>query len=249
MRLARMMPDSLPVAAILLNQSGVCEDLANRDQLVTLSRPSRPDSSTLPTGAPGFYRRRRGRGFRYIDHRGRVLRRRSELDRIARLAIPPAWKDVWICPNPKGHLQACGRDARGRKQYRYHTGWRQFRDEAKYDQMLAFGLALPALRRQIAKDLSLPGLPRRKVIAAVVQLLEKTLIRVGNDEYARDNNSFGLTTMRNKHVRVSKSTLRFRFKRKGREIARHRVQRRSSGAARPALPGPPRLRTLWIRGR
>lgn len=134
-----------------------------------------------------------------------------ELDRIARLAIPPAWKDVWICPHPKGHLQACGRDARGRKQYRYHAGWRQFRDEAKYDQMVAFGLTLPALRRQITRDLAAPGLPLRKVIAAVVQLLEKTLIRVGNDEYARDNNSYGLTTMRNKHVRVSKSTLRFRF--------------------------------------
>jgi DNA topoisomerase I len=165
--------------------------------------------------APGIYRRRRGRGFRYIDHRGRVVRRQLELDRIARLAIPPAWKDVWICRNPRGHLQACGRDARGRKQYRYHADWRQFRDEVKYDQMVAFALALPALRRQIAKDLSVPGLPRRKVIAAVVQLLEKTLIRVGNDEYARDNNSFGLTTMRNKHVRISKSTLRFRFTGKG----------------------------------
>jgi DNA topoisomerase I len=164
---------------------------------------------------PGLRRERRGRGFRYVDPRGRVLKRRAEVDRIAKLAIPPAWKDVWICPNPKGHLQACGRDARGRKQYRYHPGWRQFRDEVKYDQMLAFAMALPVLRRQIAKDLSLPGLPRRKVIAAVVQLLEKTLIRVGNDEYARDNDSYGLTTMRNKHVRVSRSTLRFRFKGKG----------------------------------
>ena len=164
---------------------------------------------------PGIQRRRRRRGFRYIDHRGRVLRHRADLDRIASLAIPPAWKDVWICPNAKGHLQACGRDARGRKQYKYHAGWRQCRDEAKYDQMLAFAMALPTLRRQIAKDLSAAGLPRRKVVAAVVQLLEKTLIRVGNDEYARDNNSFGLTTMRNRHVRVSRSTLRFRFKGKG----------------------------------
>ncbi len=164
---------------------------------------------------PGIRRIRRGRGFRYVDHRNRVLRRRPDLDRIKRLAIPPAWKDVWICSNEKGHLQACGRDARGRKQYRYHAGWRQFRDEAKYDQMLAFATALPALRRQIAKDLLAAGLPRRKVIAAVVQLLEKTLIRVGNDEYARDNQSFGLTTMRNRHVKVSKSTLRFRFRGKG----------------------------------
>jgi len=165
--------------------------------------------------APGIQRRRRGRGFRYIDHHGHAIRRRVDLDRIASLAIPPAWKDVWICPHPKGHLQACGRDARGRKQYRYHADWRQIRDESKYDQMLAFAMALPVLRRQMAKDLSAPGLPRRKVIAAVVQLLEKTLIRVGNDEYARDNQSFGLTTMRNRHVQVSKSTLRFRFRGKG----------------------------------
>ena len=165
--------------------------------------------------APGIRRQRRGRGFVYLDRRGCVLRRPAELDRIARLAIPPAWKGVWICESAKGHLQACGRDARGRKQYRYHPEWRQFRDEAKYDQMLAFAMALPALRRRIARDLSARGLPRRKVIAAVVQLLEKTLIRVGNGEYARDNNSFGLTTMRNKHVRVSKSTLRFRFRGKG----------------------------------
>jgi len=165
--------------------------------------------------APGIRRRRRGRGFTYVDRRGRVIRNRAELDRLAGLAIPPAWKDVWICENARGHLQACGRDARGRKQYRYHAGWRQFRDEVKYDEMLAFAMGLPVLRRRIARDLSAPGLPRRKVIAAVVQLLEKTLIRVGNDEYARDNNSFGLTTMRNKHVRVWKSTLRFRFKGKG----------------------------------
>ena len=165
--------------------------------------------------APGFQRRRRGRGFHYLDQHGLGIRRRADLDRIARLAIPPAWQDVWICPNPRGHLQACGRDARGRKQYRYHAGWRRVRDESKYDQMLAFAMALPVLRRQIAKDLSASGLPRRKVIAAVVQLLEKTLIRVGNDEYARQNNSFGLTTMRNRHVQVSKSTLRFRFRGKG----------------------------------
>src|SRR5262245_20027526 len=122
--------------------------------------------------APAIRRRRRGRGFVYFDRRGRAIRRRAELDRIARLAVPPAWKEVWICESAKGHLQACGRDARGRKQYRYHPEWRQFRDEVKYDQMLAFAMALPALRRRIARDLSAHGLPRRKVIAAVVQLLE-----------------------------------------------------------------------------
>jgi DNA topoisomerase-1 len=160
----------------------------------------------------GIQRIRHGRGFRYVDPRGRPLTKRADLDRIARLAIPPAWTDVWICPHPRGHLQACGRDARRRKQYRYHADWRQVRDEAKYDQMLIFATALPAMRRQIARDLSAPGLPRRKVVAAVVQLLEKTLIRVGNQEYARDNHSYGLTTMRNRHVKVSRSRLRFRFK-------------------------------------
>ena len=164
---------------------------------------------------PGIHRQRRGRGFRYVNERGRVVRRRGELDRIAKLAIPPAWKDVWICTNPRGHLQACGRDARGRKQYRYHTGWRAVRDESKFDQMLSFATCLPALRRQTEENLSLPGLPRRKVVAAVVRLLERTLIRVGNDEYARDNDSYGLTTLRNRHVKVSKSVLRFRFRGKG----------------------------------
>jgi len=160
---------------------------------------------------PGIQRRRAGRGFRYINHHGRA-RSREDLDRIKRLAIPPAWRQVWICPNAYGHLQATGRDARGRKQYRYHAGWRDVRDQVKYDQILGFAAALPALRRRLAKDLSAPGLSKRKVVAVVVQLLEKTFIRVGNDEYARDNHSFGLTTMRNGHVRISRSTLRFRFR-------------------------------------
>ena len=126
--------------------------------------------------------------------------------------IPPAWRDVWICSNPRGHLQATGRDARGRKQHRYHPRWRRVRDEAKYGRMLDFAAALPALRRRVEADVSTPGLPRSKVVAAVVQLLEKTLIRIGNDEYARDNDSFGLTTMQNGHARISGSTIRFRFK-------------------------------------
>jgi DNA topoisomerase-1 len=134
------------------------------------------------------------------------------VDRFKRLAIPPAWRHVWICPNASGHLQATGRDARGRKQYRYHPKWREVRDEVKYDQVLAFATSLPALRRRLAKDLSAPGLSKQKVVAAVVQLLEKTFIRIGNEEYARDNHSFGLTTMRNGHVRISRSTLRFRFR-------------------------------------
>jgi len=128
------------------------------------------------------------------------------------LAIPPAWKDVWICPDPAGHLQATGRDARGRKQHRYHPRWRQVRDETKFERILDLAAALPGLRRRAAADMSAPGLTKGKVVAAIVQLLEKTLIRVGNDEYARDNHSFGLTTMHDGHVEVSHSTLRFRFK-------------------------------------
>jgi DNA topoisomerase-1 len=161
---------------------------------------------------PGISRQRVGSGFRYVGPQGVIIRDAAELTRIRALAIPPAWRDVWICANPRGHLQATGRDARGRKQHRYHPRWRQVRDEAKYDRILDFAAALPALRRQTDADMSVPGLPRTKVVAAVVQLLEKTLIRVGNDEYARDNNSFGLTTLRTGHARISGSTIRFRFK-------------------------------------
>ena len=140
------------------------------------------------------------------------MRDRTELERIRALVIPPAWEDVWICPHPQGHVQATGRDAKGRKQHRYHPRWREVRDEAKYGRILDFAAALPALRRRTEKDLAGPTLSRTKVVAAVVQLLEKTLIRVGNEEYARHNRSYGLTTLRGGHVRVSKSKVRFRFK-------------------------------------
>ena len=143
---------------------------------------------------------------------GAIVRDEQALRRIRRLAIPPAWRDVWICSDPRGHLQATGRDARGRKQHRYHPRWREVRDEAKYDRILDFAAALPALRGRTGRDTAVPGLPRTKVVAAVVQLLERTLIRVGNEEYARDNHSFGLTTMRDDHARVSGSTIRFRFR-------------------------------------
>jgi DNA topoisomerase-1 len=133
------------------------------------------------------------------------------LKRIKALVIPPAWTDVWICPDPCGHLQATGRDARHRKQHRYHSRWREVRDETKYARMVAFGRVLPKLRRRVVADLRLEGLPRQKVLATVVRLLELSLIRVGNAEYARENESFGLTTLRNKHVRVNGSTLRFHF--------------------------------------
>jgi DNA topoisomerase-1 len=163
-------------------------------------------------GTPGIARQRVGKGFRYVSPDGSTVRDADELKRIRALAIPPAWTGVWICPNPRGHPQATGRDARGRKQHRYHARWRKVRDEAKYDRILDFAAALPALRRQTDDDVSLSGLSRDKVVAAVVQLLEKTLIRVGNDEYARDNQSFGLTTMRTRHARITGSQIRFRFR-------------------------------------
>jgi DNA topoisomerase-1 len=161
---------------------------------------------------PGWTRRRAGRGFSYRDTAGRPIRDRAALARIRALAIPPAWTDVWICPSPDGHLQASGRDARGRKQYRYHRRWTTRRDRAKFDRMLAFAEALPGIRRRCDRDLARSGLPREKVLAAVVRLLELTLIRVGNDEYARLNRSFGLTTMRDRHAHTEGSAIRFRFR-------------------------------------
>jgi DNA topoisomerase-1 len=160
---------------------------------------------------PGIRRVKSGRAFRYLDARGKPVKLK-DLKRIRSLVIPPAWTDVWICPDAHGHLQATGRDARGRKQYRYHPKWREVRDGTKYGRLIEFGRALPVLRRRTDADLRRAGLPREKVLAAVVKLLEKTFIRVGNEEYARDNHSFGLTTMRDKHVRFSGSTVRFIFR-------------------------------------
>jgi DNA topoisomerase-1 len=164
---------------------------------------------------PGITRRRRGRGFSYHGPDGSAITDPEQLARIRALAIPPAWTDVWICPWPTGHIQATGRDARGRKQHRYHADWRAHRDEQKYSRLIAFAKALPRIRRRVDEDLSKPGLPREKVLATVVRLLELTLIRVGNDEYTRLNKSFGLTTLRDRHVKVSGTTARFRFRGKG----------------------------------
>jgi len=161
---------------------------------------------------PGIRRLGKGKRARYVGARNKPVRDADTLARIRSLVIPPAWTDVWICANPRGHLQATGRDARGRKQYRYHPKWRKVRDDTKYGRMIAFGQALPAIRRRTDADLRRPGLPREKVLGAVVRLLEKTFIRVGNDEYARDNHSFGLTTMRDGHVRVAGSKVRFIFR-------------------------------------
>jgi DNA topoisomerase-1 len=160
---------------------------------------------------PGIRRVRAGRSYFYRDADGKPVRDPDELRRIRALVIPPAWTDVWICPIPNGHLQATGRDARGRKQYRYHPRWRQVRDESKYEHMLEFARVLPRIRERVERDLSRPGLPRDKVLAALVRLLETTYVRVGNDEYARENNSFGLTTMRDRHATIDGSTVRFKF--------------------------------------
>lgn len=161
---------------------------------------------------PGIRRERNGDTFRYFDAKGNEITNAKVLDRIKSLGIPPAYTDVWISPWPNGHIQATGRDAKGRKQYRYHPRWREVRDETKYGRMMAFGQALPLIREQTEKHLTLPGMPREKVLATVVRLLETTLIRVGNDEYAKTNKSYGLTTMRDKHVDISGSTVRFEFR-------------------------------------
>jgi DNA topoisomerase-1 len=161
---------------------------------------------------PGYRRKTKGKDFDYFDTEGKLIRDERRLLRIKRLAIPPAWTDVWICPSPNGHIQATGRDARRRKQYKYHERWCEVRDENKFDRLAQFAKALPNIRRRIAKDLKLPALPREKVLATIVRLLERTFIRVGNEEYARENRSFGLTTLKNRHVRVRGAQLLFRFR-------------------------------------
>ncbi len=161
---------------------------------------------------PGIRREPAGDGFRYLDAKGEAVEDETTLKRIKSLAIPPAWTDVWICPQANGHLQATGRDARGRKQYRYHPKWREVRDEVKYERMIKFGKALPLIRKEVDRALSLPGLPREKVLATIVYLLEATMMRIGNDEYARENKSYGLTTLRNRHVKIDGSEVEFRFR-------------------------------------
>lgn len=160
---------------------------------------------------PGIRRRRAGKSFRYLRGKATV-KDEATLGRIKRLAIPPAWTDVWISADPRGHLQATGRDARGRKQYRYHPDFRSHRDAAKFDRLYEFGSALPAIRRQVARDLARPGVPKEKVVAAIVRLLEQTLVRVGNEEYARTNGSYGLTTLRDQHAKFTSTGLRLLFK-------------------------------------
>jgi DNA topoisomerase I len=172
---------------------------------------------------PGIRRRRTGRGFSYLDEAGRRVTDPEVLARIRALAVPPAWTDVWISPIPTGHLQATGRDARGRKQYRYHDRWRTVRDETKFERLVDFGLALTPLRRRIERDLGGRGLTRDKVLATVLRLMDVAWARVGNVEYARDNASFGLTTLRDRHVRVTGDRVRFEFAGKGGKVHAFRV--------------------------
>jgi len=181
-------------------------------------------------GRPGITRRKRGDGFVYLDAQDHPLRDERTIERIDALRIPPAYTDVWIAPDPRGHLQATGRDARGRKQYRYHPRWSATRDETKFERMLDFGKALPALRERTRHDTARHGFPRDKVLATVVQLLEKTLIRVGNEEYARENKSYGLTTLRNKHVAATAAGLRFIFR--GKSGIEHAITLRDRRLAR-----------------
>jgi DNA topoisomerase-1 len=164
-------------------------------------------------GSPGIRREtKRGAGFRYVGIDGRLIRRAADIQRISHIAVPPAWTDVWICPLPNGHIQATGRDARGRKQYRYHERWREARDATKYERIIAFGESLPRIRSRVDRDLRGSDLSKERVLATLVRLLDSTYIRVGNEEYARENRSFGLTTMRDRHVEVEGSKLRFHFR-------------------------------------
>ena len=198
---------------------------------------ARPDPDSLPPGLvwcaddqPGLTRERRGRGFSYRDPKGRVVRDPETLERIRALAIPPAWVDVWICPRAEGHIQAIGRDARGRKQYRYHPDWSEDRATAKFDRLVDFARVLPRLRRRVETDLARRGPCREKALATTVRLLEITLIRVGNREYARQNRSFGLTTLHKRHLDVDGSALAFTFR--GKSGVEHTVTVRDRRLAR-----------------
>ena len=179
---------------------------------------------------PGIGRIPTRSGFRYVDSEGKPMHDQATLARIKALAIPPAWRDVWICPSDNGHVQATGRDAKGRKQYRYHRRWRTVRDELKYDRMIQFGRALPTIRRHVHDAMSLPGIPREKALATVVFLLQQTMMRIGNEEYARANRSFGLTTLRNRHVRIEGASIEFAFT--GKSGVRHQVKLQDPRLAR-----------------
>ena len=185
---------------------------ATSDRTTNVAAAIAEDGLRYVTDAsPGFRRKRTGTSFSYYDKDGKRITDKAVIHRIKSIGIPPAYEFVWICPSPNGHIQATGLDARGRKQYRYHSKWRELREQNKYEHVMRFAAALPALRARVATDMKLDGLPREKVLATIVSLLEKTLIRVGNAEYAQKNRSYGLTTMRRKHVEIGRGVLRFDF--------------------------------------
>ena len=213
-RLARLVPEISLLATMATTTSTTQRRADRSDESAT-----QPEIAAMPPGLrhaddtrPGYTRKREKDGFVYFDKAGKRIDDEDDIKRINALAIPPAYEDVWICADPRGHIQATGRDARGRKQYRYHPRWRETRDATKYERMAEFGRALPRIRARVARDLKLPGMPCDKVIAAIVQLLDTTLIRIGSVEYARDNQSYGLTTLRKKHVKIEAGQLRFRFR-------------------------------------
>jgi len=197
------------------------KNIENSDAIESAEAAEEAGLQYVSDDCPGYTRKPRNGEFEYLDTQGKRIRDEQRILRIKRLAIPPAWTDVWICPSSTGHVQATGRDARRRKQYRYHERWRELRDENKFDRLADFAKALPKIRRRVAQDMRLPGLPREKVLATVVRLLERTFIRVGNEEYARENKSFGLTTIKNRHVKVKGDHLRFRFR--GKSGRQHEV--------------------------
>jgi len=203
------------------------------DPKTLAAAPLEPEQAAKAAGlryvddsAPGFKRKKVGTGFGFRDPEGKVVRDPETIKRIRSIGIPPAYTDVWICPDPRGHIQATGRDAKGRKQYRYHPRWSEIRDSTKYAHMLEFAHALPKIRARIDADMKLPGLPREKVLATVVHLLETTLIRVGNEDYVKENKSYGLTTLRNRHVDVNGKELRFEFKGKSGKLWKLKVENR-----------------------
>ena len=202
-----------------------------------LSLPLEPEESAkivglryVTAGAPGIRRVKCGKGWKYLQPGGHLLRDCSEFRRIRALVIPPAWSEVWICPYPNGHLQAIGIDQRGRRQYRYHTKYREIRDATKFTRMVAFGQVLPKIRERVEEDLRLRGLPREKVVATAVRLLETTSVRVGNEEYVKQNDSFGLTTLRNHHAKIEGGRITFRFR--GKSGQQHEVEVHDSRLAR-----------------
>ncbi|GAC1645358.1 MAG: DNA topoisomerase IB [Ktedonobacteraceae bacterium] len=220
--------------------SVILREIQNEDVAAPVEAAKSAGLRYVSDASPGIQRKRAGKHFSYVGLDGKPIRNEEELKRIRSLGIPPAWANVWICVNPRGHIQATGRDAKGRKQYRYHPKWREIRDETKYDRMMQFGKALPLIRERVEHDLKLSGLPREKVLATIVRLLDTTSIRIGNEEYARENGSFGLTTMRDNHVEVEGTKVEFHFR--GKSGKEHTIDVKDRQLAKiikrfQALPG------------